>query len=101
MTMPSGNGSPAELLRKAEFEPVSALAEYRLALRQRLLAGASGADVMTALTEFVDRLIIARYKKAMRKSGGRRHRSRGTSTVAWWPWEDTDSGSWLPIQIST
>ena len=69
MTMPSGYGSPAELLRKAEFEPVSALAEYRLALRQRLMAGASGADVMTALTEFVDRLIIARYKKAMRKSG--------------------------------
>ena len=67
--MPAFSGSPAELLRKAEFEPVSALAEYRTALRQRLLAGASGADVMTALTEFVDRLIIARYKKAMRKSG--------------------------------
>src|ERR1041385_5491417 len=67
--MPSGYGSPAELLRKAEFEPVSALAEYRSALRQRLMAGASGADVMTGLTEFVDRLIIARYKKARRNSG--------------------------------
>ncbi len=67
--MPPGNGSPAELLRKAEFEPVSALAEYRSALQQRLMAGASGADVMTALTEFVDRLIIGRYKNAMRKSG--------------------------------
>src|ERR1051325_9758745 len=32
------------------------------------MAGASGGDVMTALTEFVDRLILGRYKNAMRTS---------------------------------
>jgi [protein-PII] uridylyltransferase len=57
------------LLHKAEFEPASALAEYRKALGQRLLGGASGAEVMAALTEFVDRLIIGRYKNAMRQAG--------------------------------
>ena len=56
------------------------------ALRQRLLEGASGAEVMTALTEFVDGLIIGRYRNAMRQAGEGR-RSRGPSTVAWWRWE--------------
>jgi [protein-PII] uridylyltransferase len=57
------------LLHKAEFEPASALAEYRKALGQRLLGGASGAEVMAALTEFADGLIIGRYKNAMRQAG--------------------------------
>ncbi len=40
--MAPGSGSPAELLRRAEFEPVSALAGHRQVLRQRLLEGVSG-----------------------------------------------------------
>ena len=55
--MISDNGSSAELLPGAETTPVSALAEHRQALRQRLLAGATAAEVMTALTEFVDGLV--------------------------------------------
>jgi [protein-PII] uridylyltransferase len=57
------------LLRKAESEPASTLAEYRKVLSQRLLGGVSGAEVMAALTEFVDGLIIGRYKNAMRQAG--------------------------------
>ena len=97
MTMTSDNGSPAGLLHRAESEPASALAGHRLALRQRLMDGASGADVMAALTEFVDGLIIGKYKNAMRQPG-RRHRSQEPSTPAWWRWEATASGSWLPTQ---
>ena len=67
--MTPDNGSPDGLLRRAEVEPVSALAGHRQALRQRLLDGASGADVMTSLTMFVDELIIGRYKSAMRQAG--------------------------------
>ena len=67
--MTPNNGSSAELLPGAETAPVSALAGHRQALRQRLLAGASGAEVMPALTEFVDGLIIDRYRNAMRQAG--------------------------------
>ncbi len=67
--MTSDNGLQAGVLRKAESEPVSALAGHRQALRQRLLEGASGADVMAALTEFVDGMIIGKYKNAMRQAG--------------------------------
>ena len=69
MTMPPENGSQPELLHRAEAEPASALAGCRQALRQRLLKGSSGAEVMTALTEFVDGLIIGKYKNAMRQAG--------------------------------
>ena len=65
MTMTPDTGSPAGLLRRAEVEPDAALAGHRQALRQQLLEGASGADVMAALTEFVDGLIIGRYRDAM------------------------------------
>ncbi|MGH7207936.1 MAG: [protein-PII] uridylyltransferase, partial [Nitrospiraceae bacterium] len=67
--MTSDNELPAGLLHRAEFEPASALAGHRQALRQRLLDGASGAEVMTALTEYVDGLIIGKYKNAMRQAG--------------------------------
>ncbi|MCI0428313.1 MAG: [protein-PII] uridylyltransferase [Nitrospiraceae bacterium] len=63
------SGSLSGLLRKAELEQASALAGYRQALGQRLLGGVSGAEVMAALTEFVDGLIIGRYKNAMRQAG--------------------------------
>jgi len=57
------------LLHGAEATPASALAGKRQALRQRLLDGGSGAEVMAALTEFVDGLIIGKYKNAMRQAG--------------------------------
>ena len=69
MTTVSNSGSPEELSQKAEAAPVSALAGHRQALRQRLLEGATGAEVMAALTEFVDDLIIGRYRNAMRQAG--------------------------------
>ncbi len=68
MMMPN-NGSSAGLSQRAETAPVSALAGHRQALRQRLLGGASGAEVMASLTEFVDGLIIDRYRNAMRQAG--------------------------------
>jgi len=69
VTIAPNNGSSAELLHRAETAPVSALAGHRQALRHRLLDGATGAEVMTALTEFVDGLIIDRYRNAMRQAG--------------------------------
>jgi len=67
--MSPDNGSQPGLLHGAEAEPVSALAGCRQALRQRLLKGSSGAEVMATLTEFVDGLIIGKYKHAMRQAG--------------------------------
>ncbi len=69
VTTVSNSGSPEGLSQKAETAPVSALAGHRQALRQRLLDGATGAEVMAALTEFVDDLIIGRYRNAMRQAG--------------------------------
>ena len=42
MTMTPDSGSPVGLVRRAEIEPVSALAWQRQALSQRLLDGVSG-----------------------------------------------------------
>jgi [protein-PII] uridylyltransferase len=67
--MTPNNASLAELLPGAETTPVSALAGHRQALQQRLLDGASGADGMAALTEFVDGLVIDRYRSAVRQAG--------------------------------
>jgi [protein-PII] uridylyltransferase len=69
VTTVSNSGSPEGLSQKAETAQVSALAGHRQALRQRLLEGATGAEVMAALTEFVDDLIIGRYRNAMRQAG--------------------------------
>ena len=69
MTMTPESESLSGLMRRVEVEPASALTEYRKALRQRLWEGVSGAEVMSALTEFVDGLIIGRYKNAMREAG--------------------------------
>jgi [protein-PII] uridylyltransferase len=69
VTIASNSGLPAGLLQRAETAQVSALAGHRQALRQRLLDGATGAEVMTALTEFVDGLNVDRYRNAMRQAG--------------------------------
>ncbi len=47
----------------------SALAERREMIYQRLLDGASGAEVMDALTELIDGLIIGRYRNGVRQLG--------------------------------
>lgn len=67
--MTPDSGSLAGLLGKTGSEPASALAEHRQALQQRLLEGVSGAEAMASLTEFVDGLIIGRYRNAMRQAG--------------------------------
>ena len=67
--MTPDNGSSAELLPGAETTPVSTLAEHRQALKQRLLGGATAAEVMAALTEFVDGLVRDRYRSAMKQAG--------------------------------
>ena len=45
------------------------LAEQRQAIQQRLLAGASGDEVVTATTDMVDGVIIGRYRTAARTGG--------------------------------
>ncbi len=47
----------------------SALAERREVIHQRLLDGASGTEIMDALTELVDGLIIGRYRNGLRQLG--------------------------------
>ena len=69
MTLAPNNGLPAELLPGAETTQVSALAWHRQALKQRLLDGATAAEVMAALTEFVDGLVRDRYLSAMKQAG--------------------------------
>src|SRR5439155_472223 len=57
------NETAAGLLRDGAIGAVTtALAEQRQAIHQRILGGASGAEVMAALTQLVDRLIIGRYR---------------------------------------
>ena len=45
------------------------LAEQREAIQQRLLAGASGDEVVAATTDLVDGLIVGRYRTAARTGG--------------------------------
>lgn len=47
----------------------AALAEQRWAISQRLMNGASGAEVVAAFTELVDGLLIGRYRNVVRKGG--------------------------------
>ncbi len=57
-----------EVLQDFDVESANAtLDKQRHALFQRLLSGASGAEVVAAYTQFVDGLIIGRYRNALRK----------------------------------
>lgn len=57
-----------EMLQDFDVESANAtLDKQRHALFQRLLSGASGAEVVAAYTQFVDGLIIGRYRNALRK----------------------------------
>ncbi len=48
----------------------SMLAEQRQAIYRRLLDGVSGSEVVAALTELLDGIIIGRYRTEVRKAGG-------------------------------
>jgi len=69
VTLVPNNGLSAEPLPGAETTQVSALAWHRQAIKQRLLDGATAAEVMAALTEFVDGLVRDRYRSAMKQAG--------------------------------
>ncbi|MDE3225532.1 MAG: [protein-PII] uridylyltransferase [Nitrospirota bacterium] len=58
------------MLKESEIDAAAALlVEQRQVLTQRLDAGASGAEVLAALTDLVDGLIIGRYRNAVRQGG--------------------------------
>jgi [protein-PII] uridylyltransferase len=61
-----GDRQSLDALEAAE----TALATHRQIGYQRLLDGASGADVMATLTDVVDDLIIGRYRQVLRTAGG-------------------------------
>ncbi|HEU4685603.1 MAG TPA: [protein-PII] uridylyltransferase [Nitrospira sp.] len=48
---------------------IALLDEHRRAVTERVLAGASGAETLSAMTEFVDGLIVGRYRAAVRQGG--------------------------------
>jgi [protein-PII] uridylyltransferase len=48
---------------------VQVLDEHRALVARRVMAGASGAETLAAMTEFVDGLIIGRYREAIRQGG--------------------------------
>ena len=48
---------------------VQVLEEHRALVARRVMAGASGAETLAAMTEFVDGLIIGRFREAMRQGG--------------------------------
>jgi len=45
------------------------LEEHRRVIAQRVMDGASGAETLAAMTEFVDGLIVGRYREAVRQGG--------------------------------
>src|SRR5690348_14399333 len=48
---------------------VQVLDEHRAHIARRVMAGASGAETLAAMTEFVDGLILGRYRDAVRQGG--------------------------------
>lgn len=75
------------------------LAEQRRIIAQRVLAGASGAETMAAMTELVDGLIVGRYRNAVREGAMRLPQPVSTNVVSW-PWAGTDAANWPPIRTS-
>src|SRR5690349_1269811 len=59
--------SPSSLPHTASL--VQVLDEHRALVARRVMAGASGAETLAAMTEFVDGLIIGRYREAVRQGG--------------------------------
>lgn len=48
---------------------VQVLEEHRALVARRVMAGASGAETLAAMTEFIDGLIIGRFRETMRQGG--------------------------------
>jgi len=70
MTLRSESQAGVGLLKEMEIDAAAALlVEQRQVLKQRLEAGASGGEVLAALTELVDGLIIGRYRNVVRQGG--------------------------------
>jgi [protein-PII] uridylyltransferase len=59
----------SHMVHEASLVVSQLLAEQRQAIQQRLLAGASGDEVVVATTDMVDGLIIGRYRTAARTGG--------------------------------
>ncbi|MBA5871615.1 MAG: [protein-PII] uridylyltransferase, partial [Nitrospira sp. CR2.1] len=60
----------SSMTRDTVSVPVSQLmAEQRRTIHERLLSGASGEDVVAAMTDLVDGLIVGRYRTAARTGG--------------------------------
>lgn len=71
MTMPTDE-TLSDAMKAADVErAVALLADRRRILHERVMHGASGAEVMAAFTELVDGLIIGRYRNAVRKGDER------------------------------
>src|SRR5688500_20183670 len=51
---------------------VHVLEEHRSLIAQRVMAGVSGAETLASMTEFVDGLILGRYRDALRQGGEER-----------------------------
>jgi [protein-PII] uridylyltransferase len=62
MERESSSSSPSETTNL-----VQVLDEHRAHIAQRVMAGASGAETLAAMTEFVDGLIVGRYRDAGRR----------------------------------
>ena len=70
MTLLRGSDSTWHALHDADAGSVGALLSgQRAAIRQRLMEGASGTEIVTAQTDLVDGLIIGRYRNAVRQGG--------------------------------
>ncbi len=68
MTLLNGSDLRSHALHEADGGSVGALlSEQRAAIHQRLMEGASGAEVVAAQTDLVDGLIIGRYRNAARQ----------------------------------
>ncbi|MDQ6733240.1 MAG: hypothetical protein M3Z35_03855, partial [Nitrospirota bacterium] len=65
----STGGDTLGVLKTADADAAGTLlADQRRAIHQRLLDGASGAEIVGAFSELVDGLIIGRYRNALRKA---------------------------------
>lgn len=68
MTVPLESGLRAQFLSGASIQASSVLlADQRQVIHRRLLKGASGVEVLAALTELVDGLVIGRYHHAVHR----------------------------------
>lgn len=69
MSVVSTTGHESHALKAGDIQADGALlADRRRAIHQRLLDGASGAEIVNAFSELVDGLIIGRYRNAVRKA---------------------------------